>query len=196
MRPEGSQTPSQPSWGQTRHTFPGPGQPFGLDQGLYVRVTKIEDPTVDALQESFEEHYVGLVRFCLGLTGEAGTAEDLAQEAFVRAAVRIEGVDPGKRGAYLRRAALNTWRKRLRRLAIERRHAERDDIAPDDHDPSETMAIWTAVLALPIKQRACIILRYFEDRSERETAEALGISIGTVKSHTARALGKLRREFT
>ncbi len=138
---------------------------------------------------------MGLVRFCLGLTGETGTAEDLAQESFVKVAGRIQEVNPSKRGAYLRRTALNTWRKRLRRLSIERRHAKTQEPDLESSDPSEAMAIWGAVLALPLKQRACIILRYFEDLSERDTAETLGVSIGTVKSHTARALRKLRQEL-
>jgi len=150
----------------------------------------------EALREAFEQHYGPLVRFCALVSGEPGVAEDLAQEAFVRAAERIERVESGKVGAYLRRAAVNVWKNRLRRMAVERRaRGRRPDRPPEPFSAEDRDVLWTVVRRLPPGQRACLVLRFYEDLSERETAEVLGCSIGTVKSQTSRALANLRKEL-
>ena len=59
----------------------------------------------------------------------------------------------------------------------------------------ERDALWQAVLRLPRQQRACLVLRYYEDLTEPATAQALGCSVGSVKSHTNRALARLRKEL-
>ncbi|HEV8572426.1 MAG TPA: SigE family RNA polymerase sigma factor [Actinomycetota bacterium] len=151
----------------------------------------------EALRAAFEEHYGPLVRFCTLVSGDAHAAEDLAQESFVRTAERIERVDPVRVGAYLRRAAVNLWRNRLRRMSVERRARTRtSEPSPSAGAPEERDAVWAAVLLLPPGQRACLALRYYEDLSERDTAEVLGCSIGTVKSQTSRALARLRKELS
>ncbi len=147
------------------------------------------------LRAAFERHYVNLVRVCTLLSGRRDDGEEIAQEAFVRASKRIEGLDPEAVGPYLRRTAVNLWKNRLRRLAVERR-ARAAERAPSAHPDVENRdEMWTAVQALPRRQRACVVLRYYEDLSERETAEALGCSVGTVKSQTSRALEKQRKEL-
>jgi RNA polymerase sigma-70 factor (sigma-E family) len=149
------------------------------------------------LRLAFEAHYPGLVRFSALISGEPSVAEDLAQEAFVRAADRIERVDASKIGAYLRRTALNVWKNRLRRMAVERRARVRaSERPPAASSPEERDAVWGAVRRLPAGQRACLVLRYYEDLSERETADVLGCSVGTVKSQTSRALARLRKELS
>jgi RNA polymerase sigma-70 factor (sigma-E family) len=154
-------------------------------------------PERDSLRHVFEAHYPGLVRFCTLVSGDPHVAEDLAQEAFVRAADRLDGVDRERVGAYLRRAAVNIWRNRLRRMAVERRaRARSSEPPPDRPSPEERDVLWHAVRRLPAGQRACLVLRYYEDLSERETAEVLGCSPGTVKSQTSRALARLRKELT
>lgn len=153
-------------------------------------------PGREALRAGFERHYGALVRFCALVSGEPHAAEDLAQEAFVRAADRIERVGADKVGAYLRRTALNVWKNRLRRLAVERRARAREPERPlGGSPPEERDVVWSAVRRLPAGQRACLVLRYYEDLSERETAEVLGCSVGTVKSQTSRALTRLRKEL-
>ena len=64
--------------------------------------------------------------------------------------------------------------------------------AVDRHDTGETAALWAFVQTLPRRQRAVIVLRYYEDLSEAETAAVLGISVGTVKSQASRALAAMR----
>ena len=80
-----------------------------------------ESPTRDALRAAFEEHYLPLLRLCVVLSGRAAVAEDIVQEAFVRLAPRIDRVDRQLVYPYLRQTAMNLWRNRLRRLAVERR---------------------------------------------------------------------------
>jgi RNA polymerase sigma-70 factor (sigma-E family) len=149
------------------------------------------------LRVAFEDHYRPLVRFCALVSGDGYTGEDLAQEAFVRSAERIERVEGAKVGAYLRRTALNVWKSRLRRIALERRARARDPERPPSLAPAEERdELWAVLRRLPPGQRACLVLRYYEDLSERETAEILGCSVGTVKSQTSRALARLRKELS
>ncbi len=148
----------------------------------------------EVLRVAFEDHYAALVRYCGLLAGRADVAEDLAMDTFVRSAERLDGVNPDATGLYLRRAATNLWRNWIRRLSLERRARVS---APDEtsvrHEDIDTL--WEAVQRLPDRQRACIVLRYYEDLSERDTAAVLGCAVGTVKSHTSRALSRLRKEI-
>jgi RNA polymerase sigma-70 factor (sigma-E family) len=150
----------------------------------------------EALQAAFEQHYVRLLRLSILLLGSREAGEDLVQEAFMRAAPRLAALRSTDVGPYLRATALNLWKNRLRRAAIERRHRlgpmpeARGDAGPEDRQ-----AIWRVVRRLPDRQRACIVLRYYEDLSEREVAEILGCSVGTVKSHSSRAIARLRKEL-
>jgi RNA polymerase sigma-70 factor (sigma-E family) len=154
-------------------------------------------PERHTLRDAFETHYPGLVRFCALMSGDAHVAEDLAQEAFVRVSERFERADVANVGAYLRRTALNVWKNRLRRLMVERRaRARRPDLPPEPSSTEDRDLLWSAVRRLPAGQRACLALRFYEDLSERETAEVLGCSIGTVKSQTSRALARLRKELS
>ncbi len=142
-----------------------------------------------------------LLRTARSLTSNPSDAEDLLQTALTKTYVawdRIE--DHGALDGYVRRALLNTrtsqWRKR-----------KVDEFACDElpepqavpaQDPAESQALhdtmWRAIVKLPARQRAMVVLRYYEDLSEAQTAEVLGVSIGTVKSAVSRALGKLRED--
>lgn len=138
-----------------------------------------------------------LLRLALLLTGDRGRAEDLLQTALVkawRAWSRIDG-DPEP---YVRRIMVTTaasvWR---RRWTGEVPVADpRDGASPDipDGEAAEVAALdlRAALLHLPMRQRACVVLRYVEDLTEQQTADALGCSVGTVKSQTAKALARLR----
>jgi RNA polymerase sigma-70 factor (sigma-E family) len=153
-----------------------------------------EGTSVEGLRRAFEAHYEGLVRMATLLTGRQEVAEDLVQEAFVRAASRLEDLPRDKARPYLRAAVVNLWRNRLRRLSVEQRHDERP--AEVGLPPIEEQdALWQAILKLPRRQRACVVLRYYEDLTEQATAHVMDCSVGTIKSQTSRALARLRKEF-
>lgn len=146
-----------------------------------------------ALRDAYERHAGALLRLCVLVTGRQDHAEDIVQETFVRCAPFIDGLLDDEVLPYLRATAMNVWRNRLRRLAIERRARPlREQGAETTYEDRD--AIWDAIRRLPSRQRACIVLRYYEDLTERETADVLGCSVGTVKSQTSRAMARLRRE--
>lgn len=128
------------------------------------------------------------------VSGSHEAAEDLVQETFTRAATRLGTIPEAEQWPYLRTAALNIWRNRSRRLSLERRWrpSEPEPPALSYEDADE---VWEAVRRLPARQRACLVLRFYEDLSERDAAEALGCSVGTVKSQTSRAIAHLRKEL-
>lgn len=139
-----------------------------------------------------------LLRAAWLLVGEWQAAEDLVQSAFERTWPRwsrLAGDD--ERRAYLHRVLVNTFlRARRRRWSGEIATAEVPQAT--GRDEAEALALRGSVLAavrrLPPRQRAVIALRYLADFSEAQTAAALGCSLGTVKSHSARALAALRAD--
>jgi RNA polymerase sigma-70 factor (sigma-E family) len=151
-------------------------------------------PMQEAMRIAFEQHYLSLLRLSIAMTGRQETAEDLVQEAFVRSAPRITQLEPDDVGPYLSRVVANLWKNRLRRLAVEARYLlpgrrEAEPVPPLE----ERDLIWRALMELPIKQRACLVLRFYEDLPELDVAGVLGCSVGTVKSQTSRGLAKLRK---
>ncbi|GGT04357.1 SigE family RNA polymerase sigma factor [Streptomyces chromofuscus] len=130
------------------------------------------------------------------LTGQHHDAEDLVQAALAKAYVKWERVrrteDPD---AYVWRIMININVDRLRRMKVREWLTTRfpEPEAPDHMEAfAERSAILDALARLPAKQRAVAVLRYLEDRSESEVARLLGTSVGTVRSHAARALKRLR----
>jgi len=152
-----------------------------------------------SLEIAFEQHYLSLLRFSVLMTGTRDMAEDLVQDAFVRCAGRIEGLPSPAAASYLRRTVINLWKNHVRRLATERRirreRAPATEGSPEPAGPEERDELIAALSKLPRGQRACLVLRFYEDLSEQETAQILGCSVGTVKSQTARGLERLRREL-
>jgi RNA polymerase sigma-70 factor (sigma-E family) len=136
-----------------------------------------------------------LLRTAYLLTGDHGLAEDLLQTALAKCWFAWGRID-GPPEPYVRRAMATTyatwWRRKWRAErptgVLPERPAEPRS-ALEDRD-----ALWRALGALPRRQRAVVVLRYYEDLSEAETASALGISTGTVKSQAAKALAALRRD--
>lgn len=140
----------------------------------------------------FREHYPAMVRLAYLLTSDRGLAEDIAQEAFIRTwrawhRIQKEGSAP----AYLRATVVNLSRSSLRRRLVERRHATAEPDGTSDGDPADRLAVVEALRRLPHGQRSVVVLRYHLDLSEEQTAEALGIAAGTVKSQTHKALARL-----
>ncbi|MGW5170392.1 SigE family RNA polymerase sigma factor [Streptomyces nodosus] len=133
------------------------------------------------------------------LTGDAHTAEDLLQTVLARVWPKWPRIGGDNPEAYIRRALVNThaswWRRRWRGEAPTRELPEvttvRDVFAEVDLEQS----LADAVRRLPPRQRAVVVLRYFEDLSVEETAQILGCRPGTVKSQAAKALRILRRHL-
>jgi RNA polymerase sigma-70 factor (sigma-E family) len=149
----------------------------------------------------FQRHYTPMCRLAYVIVGNAAVAEEIVMEAMVRTFAGWSRIrDHDRSEAYLRRAVVNLCRSRIRRAAIEARvnaaaHArDRDRPRESPFERRETeLAVWDAVRSLPDRQRACIVLRYYEDLAEADIAEALGCSVGTVKSQLSKARAKLGR---
>lgn len=145
---------------------------------------------------SFEEFVRGssarLLRSAYLLVGDVGVAEDLLQEVLERMYVSWPGIeDPD---AYARRAlvhrATNRWRSRRRRPEVALTEGHDRALALDG--PETRLDVVRVLRELSAGQRAVIVLRYLDDLSVEQTAAAMGCSVGTVKSQTARALPRLR----
>lgn len=150
-------------------------------------------------QQSFEEFVRArtgaLARVAYLLTGDHHLAEDLVQQALLRVAGRWPAlVARGDPDAYVRRVMyhqhVSWWR---RREPPASRHEVPHQATPDPGDAVvAAVAVRQALVRLGPRQRAVLILRYFEDLTETRTAEILGISVGTVKSHARDGLARLR----
>jgi RNA polymerase sigma-70 factor (sigma-E family) len=147
----------------------------------------------EALELLYERHYAELVRLAFALTSDWGLAEELAQEAFVRVWRSWGNIrDQQSAPAYLRTTVVNLARRSLRRRLRERR-AWPDAGDPRSADPGDSIDLLRALARLPARKRACVVLRFYMDLSEADTAAALGVSVGTVKSQTAKGLRRLHR---
>jgi RNA polymerase sigma-70 factor (sigma-E family) len=139
-----------------------------------------------------------LLRTAYLLTRDWALAEDLLQTALAKCWLVWSRLDDDPE-AYVRRAVVTTyaswWR---RRWNGETPSEELPECA--GHDPTSRVddrdEVWRALGRLPRRQRAVVVLRYFEDLTEAQVAEALGVSVGTVKSQTSKALRTLRLDGT
>lgn len=151
----------------------------------------------NALRLAYEEHYAYLLRVCVLLTGQYQEAEDIVQEAFVRAAPRIDDMKSEAIRPYMRQAVLNMCRNRWRRLKLEQRLrlGRSPQVLSAEQEIGNRDAVWRALMLLPPRQRACLVLRYYEDLSELNVSRLLGCSVGTVKSQCSRGLAKMQRSL-
>jgi RNA polymerase sigma-70 factor (sigma-E family) len=153
-------------------------------------------------REFMHARWPAMVRLAYGLTGDQGHAEDVAQAAFARAyaawaRVRRSG-DPD---AYVRQIVINENRNRFRKRRVTERLTDSPpesvliDMPWTDaiREYDERSALMTALQRLGPRQRAVIVLRYWMDLTEHETAAALNCSVGTVKSQASRARAALRQ---
>jgi RNA polymerase sigma-70 factor (sigma-E family) len=137
-----------------------------------------------------------LYRYAYLLAGDAHDADDLVQEALIRlraAWARVQRRDDptGYVRTTIARLHVSVWRRRRREAVM----AAPPELAADEPGYAEALrrqAVRQALAALPPRQRAVIVLRYYENQSEQQIAEILGIAPGTVRSQAARALDKLR----
>ena len=126
------------------------------------------------------------------LTGDHGRAEDLVQTALAKAWFAWSRIN-GEPEAYVRKVMVNTYASWWRRRWNDERPTGDLPEQGYDEDSSTGHDLWVAVGRLPRGQRAVLVLRYFEDLSETETARLLECSVGTVKSQSAKALAKRAR---
>ncbi|HKE63562.1 MAG TPA: SigE family RNA polymerase sigma factor [Micromonosporaceae bacterium] len=150
----------------------------------------------DAFVEFVRSRSAALYRYAYLLAGNPHDADDLVQEALIRLRsawprVRRQDDPIGYTRATIARLHVSTWR-RLRRESVV---ADVPETAVDEsgfHDAARRTALSKALAALPPRQRAVIVLRFYEEQTEEEIAAILGISRGTVRSQAARAFAKLR----
>lgn len=137
----------------------------------------------------------GLLRYGTMLTGgDHEAAADLTQDTFLLLGRRWKHVrEVEHHDAYARRTMTRLWWRRSKKARHEIPHADPADRVFNDPSPVWESGVWSALQQLPPRQRAVIVLRYFEDLSEVEIADALSCRPGTVKSQASRGIATLRR---
>jgi len=168
--------------------------------GLFTMTsTSAADTTQQEFVEFVHARQQTLLRFAYLLTSDHHTAEDLVQTALAKTYLSWDRLrDRGALDNYVRRIIVNEntslWRRAWKRN--ERPTEELPEPGPrDGGDPEGRDAMWRVVQTLPARQRAAVVLRYYEDLSEADTAATLGCSVGTVKSQTSRAIAGLRSKL-
>ena len=142
-------------------------------------------------EDSFDGLYRRAYQAAFRLTGDRDASEDLAQEALTRAYARWATLDDRREGWVVTttvRLAIGRWRREGRPV----RPATPTGAADLDATVAERLDLTRLLAALPRRQRQVAVLRYLEDRSEREVADLLGCSVGSVKRHASRAATALR----
>jgi RNA polymerase sigma-70 factor (sigma-E family) len=150
-----------------------------------------------AVTALYQAHALGLIRLAVIMLGDRPSAEDVVQDAFTGLYRRWRTLaDTDKALSYVRASVLNGARSALRRRA--RQPAGASDPPAESAEAAvlvseEHRQVIAAIRGLPDRQREALILRYYLDLNEEEIARAMGISRGTVKSTTSRALAALER---
>ena len=157
--------------------------------------------SADAVTALYEAHALGLVRLAVVMTGDQGSAEDIVQDAFLGLYRRWDSLtDLPYPLAYLRASVLNGCRTALRRRSRADRAPYLSEVASESAEArallsEEQRAVARAIRDLPDRQREALVLRYYLNLSEADTAEAMRVSRGAVKSATSRALATLGRRL-
>jgi len=145
-----------------------------------------------AVGHLFAVHSEQLLRMAVLLTGDRQVAEELVQEAFAHLWQRWPSLhDQAASLGYLRVTLVNLARSSFRRRALELRHRVVPAATVGLLDMAVRVDVLRALARLPMRKRACLVLRFYADLSEMETARLLGVSVGTVKSQTHRGLARL-----
>jgi RNA polymerase sigma-70 factor (sigma-E family) len=154
---------------------------------LVTRPVPASTTSAASFDRLYQERYHALVRLAYLMVGDNGVAEEVVQDAFARAHLRWSRLH--NPGAYVHVAVLNGARNEVRRLV---RRRGKSLPVPDDHVDETSVELLDALRVLNGRQRAAVVLRFYEGRSEAEIAELLGVRPGTVKSLIHRALNRLR----
>jgi RNA polymerase sigma-70 factor (sigma-E family) len=175
---------------------------------IYVAETLVADVALGSLPadldadravtELYTTHYRSLVRLAALLVRDMGTAEEVVQDSFVAMHGGWRRLrDSEKALSYLRQSVVNRSRSVLRHRVVVDRNAPKPppDMPSAEHGAIallERSAVIAALRTLPARQREALVLRFYADMSEAQIADAMQISKGAVKSHTARAMATLR----
>jgi RNA polymerase sigma-70 factor (sigma-E family) len=179
-----------------------PPRPAGRSELLITEGARLpagDAPT--AVTALYQVHAVGLIRLAVVMLGDRATAEDVVQEAFCALYRRWDHLaDAGKALTYVRSSILNGCRSELRRRIRRDRRPAPDAVAAGAAS-AEAMAligeehreVLAALRRLPRRQREALVLKFYLDLPEPEIAASMGVTAGTVKSTTSRALAALAR---
>jgi RNA polymerase sigma-70 factor (ECF subfamily) len=157
-------------------------------------VARVEDAQEQEFREFVTARQTALLRTAFLLTGSLPSAEDLLQTALTKTYLawpRIKDKSLAER--YVRTTMSRTWVSWWRRRSHTERVSETlPDVAFHDAPGEDRDEVWQALATLSVRQRAVLVLRFYEDLSEAEIADVLGCSPGAVKSHASRGLKALR----
>jgi RNA polymerase sigma-70 factor (sigma-E family) len=160
--------------------------------------TVVDDAASVEFHAFFDRHYAELSRLAHLLTGEADAADDLAADALLALWNRWDRVRAADHPvAYARGVVANLARTRIRSAVRERRRialfwSQREE-KTENPDVAGVVDVRSALRRLPFRKRACVVLRHAFDLSEKDTALALGVSVGTVKSQTSKGMAELQK---
>jgi RNA polymerase sigma-70 factor (sigma-E family) len=149
------------------------------------------------MEELYAEHAQRAGRLAYFLVGDKELAQDLVQEAFLKVFARWGNLrESHSFAAYLNRTIVNLAHKTHRRRKVERRYLDRQPrieavVATRDYETADEL--WRQLQLLPKRQRTAIVLRYYEDLTDHQAAEAMGCSETAIASLVQRALGTLRK---
>lgn len=149
------------------------------------------------MEELYAAHSQRAGRLAYFLVGDRELAQDLVQEAFLKVFARWGNLRASQSfGAYLNRTIVNLAHKTHRRRGVERRYLEKqpnlETVVPQ-RDYETVDELWRQLQLLPQRQRTAIVLRYYEDLTDHQAAEAMGCSQAAIASLVQRALGTLRK---
>jgi RNA polymerase sigma-70 factor (sigma-E family) len=150
------------------------------------------------LAELYLRHADGAIRLAYLLTGDRALAEDLVQDAFVRLAGRLRHLrDPAAFDAYLRRTVVNLSRMHFRHARVERAYLDQQPPPEAEPDPDVALreTVRVTLMALPERQRAALVLRFYLAMPDAEIADVLRCRRATVRSLAFRGLEALRVEM-
>ena len=144
------------------------------------------------LRAVYTSDFASLVRLATALVGSPALGEELVQDTFARILERPPRlIAAEKMPAYVRKAVVNASRSKVRRIVLERKHLKAERPV-DESTNGPDYELRAALMELPVRQRQCVALRFYDDMTVEQIAEVLGVSAGSVKTHLHRGLQRLR----
>jgi RNA polymerase sigma-70 factor (sigma-E family) len=194
---------TKPAWTptETEVSEPDADTPASTVRRLAAVGTSVgaaEPDPMDEMRDLYERCHADMVRFAAFLTGRVDAAEDIAQEAFLRVFDAWDRIDdPERAQAYLRTTVVNLVRGGHRREQTAERNADRHLAAvPSAEEDAlgelNRQRVLDAVAALPLRQRACVVMRHWMRMTETEIADTLEVSVGSVRTHAKRGTKALQ----